>query len=145
MIKTLLYRLILLALIGMLVAPFILKRENGTAIMSMDEFLDFNPDLIKHRYQQALTTIRGFLADDMDVEQFKMEQPIEKVTKVYKWQDENGEWHFSDEKSEKFVQEEVEIKNDNNVMKFEDVNNDEEKSSNASSNQENSEKDSLAK
>jgi hypothetical protein len=142
MLKTLFYRLILLTLVGMLVAPFILKREDGTTIMSMNEFLDFNPDLIKHRYQQALTSIRSFLADDLEVEQFKTEPTIEKVTKIYKWQDENGEWHFSDEKSEKFVQEEVEIINDRNVMKFEDVNNNQEESLNGSSSKDSSEKES---
>jgi len=121
MFKKLFYRLILLTLVGMLVAPFILKRENGTTIMSMDEFLDFDFEIIKQRYELAISTVRGFLSEDMKVERLKEEPEDDKVTKLYKWQDENGEWHFSDVKSDKFPHEEVRILNDRNVLKFEDL------------------------
>lgn len=121
MFKRLFYKLILLTLVAMLVAPFILKRENGTTIMSVDEFLNFDTQLIAQRYQQALAIVSNFLSDDMEIETLK-EQPFnEKITKLYKWQDENGEWHFSDVKDERFQQEEVQIHNDRNVLKFQDL------------------------
>lgn len=105
----------------MLVAPFILKRQNGTAIMSIDEFLNFDVQVITQRYQQAINLVRNFLSEDIEVETNKEKPFNEKVTTLYKWQDENGEWHFSDVKDERFQQEEVQIHNDRNVLKFHDL------------------------
>lgn len=121
MLKKLFYKLMLLALVGMLFAPFILKRENGTRIMSLDEFLSFDVQLIQQRYTQVLSIIRNFLSEDMKVETLKEDPVNENVTKFYKWQDEKGDWHFSDEKDEKYQQQEIKIRNDRNVLKFEDL------------------------
>lgn len=119
MLSRLFYRLILLTLVGMLVAPFVLKRENGTPIMSLDEFLSFDTGLIQERYTSAMAMLRGFLG----LEAGAGAPTSGGVTRFYKWQDEKGEWHFSDKNSEKYQVEEVEIEHDRNILNFGDLNN----------------------
>jgi hypothetical protein len=122
MLKKLFYRLILLSVIGMLVAPFILKRENGAAIMSMDEFLSFDIDLIKNKYQTTAAQISlMFGQDDIEPILAPGESPAPKFTKLYKWQDEKGEWHFSDAPTDSYEQEEIEININRNVLNFRDL------------------------
>ena len=68
-------KLLVLALVGAIVAPMILKGPDGRPLMSWEDF---------------------FSVPDSTV---GLSKPISKssdLTTVYKWQDEEGQWHFSD-------------------------------------------------
>ena len=69
-------KLMLLGLIGLLVAPLIIKGPDGRPIMSLDNLNLFNSQ--KSAYNQS--------------------NDKSSLTTVYKWQDAEGQWHFSDNK-----------------------------------------------
>ena len=53
---------------------------------------------------------------------YKEQKSVSKeYTKLYKWQDEKGEWHFSDVKTEEYEQEVIKINNNRNVLNFQDI------------------------
>lgn len=84
-------KLMLLVLVGALAAPFILKGPDGRPLMQLSDlnFGDFE-----------LPSFGGKNAD---------------TTTVHKWQDENGEWHYSTE-APKQDSETLEIDPNVNVM-----------------------------
>ena len=117
MLKKLFYRLIILSLIGMLVSPFILKKENGTAIMSKDDFFSFDSELIKSKYVIAMAKIKRILKKKSNMTDSPGTLAPE-YTKLYKWKDEKGEWHFSDAPAENYNNEEIKININRNVLNF---------------------------
>lgn len=125
--KKLFYRLIILALLGMLFAPFILKRENGKPILTPEEFMSFDTALITYRYKTALRKIRAYIASDNEDGSFfdGSYQPDSETTQYYRWQDEEGVWHFSDTPPSTGKQlEKLEVNNNQNVLNFEDIDKD---------------------
>lgn len=71
-------KLMLLGLIGLLAAPLIIKGPDGRPIMSLDDLNLFSssPSAYKNTHDNA------------------------SLTTVYKWQDAEGQWHFSDRQIE---------------------------------------------
>ncbi len=116
MLKKLFYRLMLFALVGMLVAPLVMKRYDGTPIMTVEDFLKFDVKNVKNAYNLVLTKLSDVFGSSSN-----SILPGQDVTRFYKWQDENGEWHFSDTKPDNHISEQVEIDNERNVLKFDDL------------------------
>ena len=121
MIKKLLLRLLLLAFIAMLGSPLFLKHGNGLPIMTINELLNFDIDIIKDRYSVAINRVRYMLSSELELDIIEPSAPSQKIIKLYKWQDKKGEWHFSDTQDDSLQQEEVEINSNRNVMHFDDL------------------------
>jgi len=75
-------KLMLLALVGLLVAPLIIKGPDGKPLMTVQD-LDLNLPSVSpaSAYKDPSYRSSG-------------------LTTVYKWQDEHGQWHFSDNQSQ---------------------------------------------
>ena len=74
------YLLISMVLIAAVVAPFYIKGPSGAPLMTVDDIVDDNTP------------------------------EILKNTEAYRWQDEYGNWHFSDDPSENSAAQQFEIK-----------------------------------
>jgi len=70
---SLVYKLIILALIGALAAPFIIKKPDGTPMMTLKQFM---PDA-----SQSIDQLKSIGKAD---------------AQLYRWQDEKGNWQYSD-------------------------------------------------
>jgi hypothetical protein len=73
-------------LVGLLIiaciAPLFLKRPDGEPIMTLDDWKVELP-----------ASLRGFFADKFAEKSVEPEQPP--AADIYKWQDDDGQWHFS--------------------------------------------------
>ncbi|HKI75052.1 MAG TPA: hypothetical protein VJ998_10425 [Pseudomonadales bacterium] len=86
-------RILFLAVVFAVVAPFFIKGPNGKPLMSLDKWMKPSPR------SQAVTTPTG----------------PEKRT-IYKWQDKDGTWHFSTEPVEGQAVETMTVEGAVNVM-----------------------------
>lgn len=87
--------------------PFLLKRSDGRPWMTTSDLKA--PDL-------GVPEISP-ITDQLEV--LSEDTPAEKktqLTTVYKWQDENGGWHFSNKEDPSHPGEEVKIKNNTNTV-----------------------------
>jgi hypothetical protein len=84
-------KLLLLALVAALVAPFFIKGKNGEPLLNFNDFVSGN------------TAISGF-------------EP-KKPTKMYKWKNSKGEWQFGDTPPEDSNASEMHVKTQINSMK----------------------------
>jgi|GEM_PF-6810193 len=118
------YRAVVLCLLAMLVSPFFVKTPEGKPIMTLDDMFSFDPMLLKQRYRSTINTFFGWNAKNItnQDETLDKEKLPSDVTKFYKWQDENGDWHFSDVKSDSFKAEAIRINHNRNILGFDDVN-----------------------
>ena len=80
------YLLISLTLIGAVVLPFYIKGPSGTPLMSVDQVVDDHTP------------------------------DVLKVTDAYRWQDEHGNWQFSDEPPSHVSAQQFEIKPNHTAM-----------------------------
>lgn len=85
-------KLLLLALVASLAAPFILKGPNGQPFIKLSDFIPDGDDIIK-----SVTP--------------------EPPTKLYKWKDAKGHWQFGDTPPQGFTGQEVEVRTPINSMK----------------------------
>ena len=79
-------KLMLFIVVAALAAPFILKGPDGRPLMSLDMLKA--PDVKLPDFSKA--------ADAVSASLNKAGEEPSKAVAVYKWQDENGSWHFSD-------------------------------------------------
>ncbi len=70
---SLFYKLIILGLIGALAAPFIIKKPDGTPMMTLKQFM---PDV-----SSSITNLKNASKGD---------------TQLYRWKDDKGHWQYSD-------------------------------------------------
>ncbi|GAA3944291.1 DUF4124 domain-containing protein [Litoribacillus peritrichatus] len=71
-------KLLMLALVGAIVAPMFIKGPDGRPMMSWQDLFSSSPESAYVRPSQGAS----------------------QLTTVYKWKDENGQWHFSDSQVE---------------------------------------------
>ena len=84
------------------IAPLFIKGPDGEPIMTLDDWRIYLP--------QSLDDLVPGASNEM-------EQAVPSApTTVYKWQDENGQWHFSNTPPETGIAEELELSGDINVM-----------------------------
>ena len=90
-------------LIGLLIiaciAPLFIKGPDGEPIMTLDDWKIELPDSVSRLMGQASSGIRS--SDPGE----SASEPMQ----VYRWQDENGQWHFSNTPPDMVSAEEVEI------------------------------------
>lgn len=102
MLKKLAVRLLFLSLVAIVLAPFILKRENGDYIMTWQEAKKLDPAIYQARYILAFNRAIRLLDKNVDTDLENTLILPEKIEtkKMYRWQDENGEWHYSDKEGD---------------------------------------------
>ncbi len=88
------YKLIILALIGALAAPFILKKPDGTPMMTFEQFM---PDASK-----SISQLKSIGKDK---------------PQLYRWKDDKGQWQYSDTPHESAQVEKFQAKSTINSMK----------------------------
>lgn len=94
-------KLILLGMVGLAAAPFILKKPDGTPWLNLKELLN-STDKAVAKVEEVIPTPK-------------------KPTKMYKWQDSEGKWHFSDKPSNDFDSSKVQLDAAYNQMKHIDL------------------------
>ncbi|QTL36237.1 DUF4124 domain-containing protein [Pseudoalteromonas viridis] len=86
------YLLIMVMLVGV-ASLFVLKRPDGRTWLSLDDILG----KAQTQAQQVLSESKQQLDKAVDMVSSKDEQTAqEKPAKIYKWQDAQGNWHYSD-------------------------------------------------
>lgn len=90
----LVYKIIILALIGALAAPFILKKPDGTPMMTLKQFM---PDA-----SSSIKQLKSLGKAD---------------TQLYRWKDEKGHWQYSDTPHESAQGEKFQVQTTINSMK----------------------------
>lgn len=118
------YKLIILSLLGMIVAPFFVKGPSGRPIMAISDAVSMDPSVYRARYMIALIEAKRYLKKHFSKTSDDILDEVtgdRGLTKVYKWKDAKGEWHFDDHESSQFDSEAVSINPDANVMEFEKV------------------------
>ncbi len=91
---SLFYKLIILGLIGALAAPFIIKKPDGTPIMTLKQFM---PDA-----SSSIKQLKSIGKAD---------------TQLYRWKDEKGHWQYSDTPHESAQAEKIQVQATINSMK----------------------------
>lgn len=89
-------KLVLLGLVGITAAPFILKKPDGTPWLSLAD--------ITRQTDQGIKEVQSVL-------------PSKQTTQMFKWQDKEGRWHFSDQPSDQYQSREVTLDAAYNQMK----------------------------
>ena len=99
-----LLRLFLPILIIVFVLPMVLPGSNGKPVMSPKDWLPDQSTLSKlsHFFSTVVNEAATLVGRDGAVEQsnsvFSRDQQLNgNSSKFYKWQDKNGQWHFSDD------------------------------------------------
>ena len=92
-------KLIIGVLIIACIAPLFIKGPDGKPIMTIDDWIPEVPE--------SAEKLAGNIADEV--------VPTE-PTRVYKWQDEDGQWHFSNTPPNALASEEMELDGDINIM-----------------------------
>lgn len=99
-------------LIGILIiaciAPLFIKGPDGEPVMTLDDWSISLPDSVTDLFEDGLPTSALSPAGD--------DAPEPTTTTVYKWQDEEGQWHFSNTPPKELIAEEMEISSDINLM-----------------------------
>jgi hypothetical protein len=88
-------KLMLLALVGAVVAPMFIKGPDGKPIFTLQ-------DLISSPAESAYVSPRT--------------ERSTKITTVYKWQDEDGQWHFADNQSQGHNHQQLKYNSNANVI-----------------------------
>lgn len=99
------YTSIILGLLMLLVVPFFLKNSDGEPMMTMD--------FVKNQLAQGLEPFKDLKEHVEDETGMAGPAP---GSGVYKWQDENGKWHFGDMAVE--GAEEVKISTQMNIVQL---------------------------
>lgn len=89
------YKLMIIAILGSLVLPFIIPGPDGKPVMDWRPLVD--PQQWQHGVAGVFQRMRGAVRDS--VEQLPELGDVlagESDDQYYRWQDENGVWHFSD-------------------------------------------------
>ena len=84
--KHFLYMLISILILG-LGSLFVLKKPDGTTWLSTSDF--YNKQKIVSKFNQTKNMINNKITSVFETTD---------STQIYKWQDENGVWHYSDQK-----------------------------------------------
>lgn len=114
--KKILYLLVILALATAI--PFIIKGKDGNPLMSMDHFSAPKialPDLtnLEAKARNTLTAAQ----EEIETVQEKISDALPKQeTKIFKWKDDKGQWHFSDQPRTKGQSTEVKIDSKVNTL-----------------------------
>lgn len=74
-------KLFLLGLVGITAAPFIVKKQDGTPYLTFDEARQFTAKSVTETSQNVQDNA---------------------PTELYRWQDAQGNWHFSDKPSDQY-------------------------------------------
>ena len=109
----LMIKLCVLVLILGLTAPFFIKGPNGRPLFSLPNFSS-----IQYKVSAWWRDLRS------DAKQIgnKLSPPEDsKPSKVYKWQDESGTWHFSEAPNEQGHSEEIWVDPDTNVVQATEI------------------------
>ncbi len=88
------YKLIILGLIGALAAPFIIKKPDGTPMMTLKQFM---PDATR-----SINKLKNIGKED---------------TQLYRWKDAKGHWQYSDTPHESQSSENFKVTTQINSMK----------------------------
>jgi hypothetical protein len=80
-------KLMLFVVVAAVAAPFVIKGPDGRPLVTLDSLR--TPDVNLPDFTKAADAIKAGLGDEPD-----------KVKAVFKWQDEKGMWHFSDNKEQ---------------------------------------------
>ncbi|MEM6483577.1 MAG: DUF4124 domain-containing protein [Pseudomonadota bacterium] len=94
-------KLLLAILVIACIAPMIMKGPDGEPIMTLDDWKPEVPATVDGLKQQVMATGKEVMP--------------EKSPSVYRWQDENGSWHFSDQAPPDSNAEPIEISDANLV------------------------------
>lgn len=113
--KKLYYRLLLTMIVLASVMPFIMKGQDGRPLMTLANLK--MPDL-KVPGKETMSTIVDGASDNNPLAKKDAE-----VT-VYRWQDDQGIWHYSDAVNPQGESEALAVKLNNNVSESRSVNND---------------------
>ncbi|MBT4159855.1 MAG: DUF4124 domain-containing protein [Gammaproteobacteria bacterium] len=93
-------------LIGLLIiaciAPLFIKGPDGEPIMTLDDWKIDLPESLDELLQGAIPEVQ--------------EQAPSAPATVYRWQDESGQWHFSNTPPEAGIAEEMQLNGDINIM-----------------------------
>lgn len=103
-------KIVIAALIIACIAPFFIKGPSGETIMTLDDWATELPTSMDEIISKAKSAANSEL-----IALTPVESPADSPTKVYKWQDENGQWHFSSTAPDLNIAEEMEI-GDVNLM-----------------------------
>lgn len=93
------YKFLLTLVILSLALPFILKQPNGQPLLSLadiSEDISTLGNALKNTVLSSLETVKDI--DDSDNTGSEQKQP--KTTTLYRWQDAQGQWHFSNKPGE---------------------------------------------
>jgi hypothetical protein len=107
--------LVVLAVAG----PFIMKRPDGSPLLSFNDIKSGDSAIMK-----SFKTLTGFFYSSSDALSLDDALPGDAkrlLTRVHKWQDEEGIWHFSDQQPEGKTSETVEIDPNQNILKMNDA------------------------
>lgn len=96
-------------------APFIMKRPDGRPLMSMS---DLAGDSALLKSFGHMTRLLGFNKGSVTLNGPDGD-PVE-LTTVHKWQDEDGNWHFSDDEPENIASETLKINPNQNILEMND-------------------------
>lgn len=118
MIKKLFVLLLISGLFAMMLSPFYLKRPSGEKVMTFEEAKTLDAALFQARYIVAFNRWVGMLDKKVDADiknALILPEKIETV-KMYRWQDEKGNWHYSDTQSSEYTSEQVTVDKNRQVI-----------------------------
>ncbi|MBV1869909.1 MAG: DUF4124 domain-containing protein [Gammaproteobacteria bacterium] len=96
-------------------APFIMKRPDGRPLMSVSDLAGDSALLTSFGH---MTRLLGFNKDSATLNGSDDQREL---TTVHKWQDEDGNWHFSDDEPENVASETLKINPNQNILEMNDA------------------------
>jgi hypothetical protein len=106
--------LVVLAVAG----PFIMKRPDGRPLLTINDIKSGDSAIMK-----SFKTLTGLFHSSSSTLSLDDNLPEEEqlLTRVHKWQDKEGTWHFSDQQPEGAASETVEIDPNQNILEMNDA------------------------
>ena len=107
--------LVVLAVAG----PFIMKRPDGRPLLTINDIKSGDSSIMKSF--KTLTGLFHSSKETLSLDDSLPEDAERLLTRVHKWQDEEGVWHFSDQQPEGETSETVEIDPNQNILEMNDA------------------------
>lgn len=105
--------LIVLAFAG----PFIMKRPDGRPLLSINDITSRDSSILT-----SIRTIAGlFRSQTAEITSDKSLDEDTDLTSIHKWQDDEGQWHFSDQRPETVSSELIKINPNQNILEMNDA------------------------
>ncbi len=112
-------KLILFLVVLAVAAPFIMKRPDGRPLLTINDIKSGDSAIMKSF--KTLTDFFHSSSDALSLGDKLPENGERLLTRVHKWQDKEGIWHFSDQQPEGATSETVEIDPNQNILEMNDA------------------------